>query len=111
MKSIAAYARSAWVLGAFSVFLLSGCTGFSPSVGISFPIGGLGSIGVNVGADGRVGGTVGVGVGGASVNVGTSGQLPLGHKTEAPVAKTDTPAAKADTVSAKTDPSTDKPAQ
>jgi hypothetical protein len=59
----------------------------------------MGAVGVSVGTDGRVGGTVGVGVGGASVNVGTSAQLPVGQKAE--VAKTDTPAAKVDTPVAK----------
>lgn len=104
MKFIAAYARFNWAASLFSAFLLAGCTGFSPSVGVSFPIGGLGSIGVSVGADGRIGGTVGVGVGGASVNVGTSGQLPVAHKEQ-------TPAAKTDAANAKTEPSTDKSAQ
>lgn len=124
MKSIAAYARFMGAMALFSTIFMAACTGFTPSVGVSFPIGGLGSIGVSVGADGRVGGTVGVGVGGASVNVGTSGQLPIGHKTElpaaapvatpaAPVASTDTtaPVAKADTPAAKTDTPGTKPAQ
>jgi hypothetical protein len=87
MKSIAAHAYPISYTVFLSVFLLVGCTGLSPSVGISFPIGGMGSVGVRVGADGRVGGTVGVGVGGASVNVGTSGQLPVGAKTDTPLAK------------------------
>ena len=62
------------VIGA--LFSLQACANMSTSVGIGFPIGGLGSIGVSVGSDGRVGGTVGVGVGGATVGIGTSGQLP-----------------------------------
>jgi hypothetical protein len=119
MKSIASYACFNWATGLFSVFLLAGCTGFTPSVGVSFPIGGIGSVGVSVGADGRVGGTVGVGVGAASVNVGTSGQLPIGHKTDVPTAAPTTPlattdapapAAKTDTPAAKTDTSGAKPA-
>jgi hypothetical protein len=94
MKSIAAYASFKWATGLFITFLLAGCTGFSPSVGISFPIGGMGAVGVSVGADGRVGGSVGVGVGAATVSVGTSGQLPTGQKAEAPAAKTDATATK-----------------
>jgi hypothetical protein len=101
MKSIAAYARFIWASGIFSAFLLTGCTGFSPSVGISFPVGGMGAVGVSMGADGRVGGSVGVGVGGATVSVGTSGQLPTGQKTETAATKTDTPATKGDTPAAK----------
>ncbi len=60
--------------GVFS--LLGACAGFTPSVGISFPIGGMGGVGVSVGGNGTASGSVGVGVGGGSVSVGTSGQLP-----------------------------------
>ena len=51
-------------------------------IGLSIPIGPFGSLGVNVGSDGRVGGSVGVGYGGASVNVGTSTQLPAAKAPE-----------------------------
>jgi hypothetical protein len=110
MKSIAAYAHSKTAAGLLSAFLLTACTGLSPSVGISFPIGGMGSVGVSVGADGRVGGAVGVGMGGASVSVGTSGQLPSGSKTEVPAAKADVPADKTGSPTTKTDTPLAKPA-
>jgi hypothetical protein len=53
---------------------LSGCA--QVGIGFSVPIGPFGSLGVNVGSDGRLGGSVGVGYGPASVQVGTSVQLP-----------------------------------
>ncbi len=56
--------------------LLTACAGFTPSIGISVPIGGMGGVGVSVGGNGTVSGSVGVGVGGGSVSVGGSGQLP-----------------------------------
>ncbi len=111
MKKVAAYAHPIKAAGLLAVVVLAGCTGFSPSVGISFPIGGMGSIGVSVGADGRVGGSVGVGVGGASVNVGTSGQLPLGHTTDLPAVQAGTSTDTSTTPGAKTDTPLPKPAQ
>ena len=102
MKFIAARAVNSWALGLLSLFLSSGCANMSTGVGISFPIGGLGSIGVSVGSDGRIGGSVGVGVGPATVSVGTSGQLPSAgqpasqpavSKPEAPTAEKSAPAA------------------
>jgi hypothetical protein len=48
----------------------------SVGIGISIPIGGIGSVGVTVGSDGRVGGGVSVGVGGVSVGVGGTADLP-----------------------------------
>jgi hypothetical protein len=62
------------VVGVFS--LLTACAGFTPSVGISVPIGSMGGVGVSVGGNGTVSGSVGVGVGGGSVSVGTTGRLP-----------------------------------
>ena len=59
---------------AAAVATLAGCANFS--VGLGLPIGGLGGVGVSVGSDGRVGGTVGVGTGPVSVDVGGSTQLP-----------------------------------
>jgi hypothetical protein len=53
---------------------LSACT--SIGLGISIPIGGIGSIGVGVGSDGRVNGGVSVGRGGVSVGVGGTANLP-----------------------------------
>ncbi len=53
---------------------LAGCTGIN--VGIGLPIGGLGSVGVSVGSDGRIGGGVSVGSGGVTVGVGGTAQLP-----------------------------------
>ena len=52
----------------------AGCT--SIGLGLSIPIGGLGSIGVGVGSDGRVSGGVAVGRGGVSVGVGGTADLP-----------------------------------
>ena len=51
-----------------------GCT--SIGLGLSIPIGGIGSIGVGVGSDGRVNGGVAVGRGGVSVGVGGTAELP-----------------------------------
>jgi hypothetical protein len=48
----------------------------SVGVGVSIPIGGIGSIGVGASSDGRVSGGVAVGRGGVSVGVGGSGRLP-----------------------------------
>jgi len=45
-------------------------------VGISLPVGKYGGVGVSVGSGGAVSGSVGVSVGGGSVSVATSGQLP-----------------------------------
>lgn len=53
---------------------LAGCAGVQ--VGVGLPIGRIGGVGVSVGSDGRVSGTVGVGSGGVSVGVGGSAQLP-----------------------------------
>ena len=64
--------RSAGALAA--LLALVGCSGIS--IGIGLPIGGFGGVGVSVGSDGRVRGSVGVGSGGVSVGVGGSAQLP-----------------------------------
>ncbi len=56
--------------------LLGGCAGVGTSVGISLPVGKHGGVGVSIGSGGTVSGSVGVGVGGGSVSVGASGQLP-----------------------------------
>ena len=69
-----------------SCVLLSSCA-FGPTIGFSIPIGGFGSVGVSVGADGRVGGSLGVGIGGGAVRVGTSLPLPPAKKAEAESAK------------------------
>lgn len=53
---------------------LAACS--SIGLGISVPIGGIGSIGVGVGSDGRVSGGVSVGRGGVSVGVGGTADLP-----------------------------------
>jgi hypothetical protein len=82
MKLIAAHAGIYRVSALSGIFFLTACANVGSSVGLSIPIGGLGSIGVSVGSDGRVGGSVGVGVGGATVSVGTSGQLLPAQKTE-----------------------------
>lgn len=101
MKFIATRTRFTCVSGILATALLTACSGFSPSIGVSFPLGGMGAVGVSVGTDGRIGGTVGVGVGGASVNVGTSGHLPG-------TAKSDTPGQKTETTTNKTEPATVK---
>ena len=48
----------------------------SIGLGISIPMGGIGSIGVGVGSDGRMSGGVMVGRGGVSVGVGGTADLP-----------------------------------
>ncbi len=55
---------------------LAGCANVGGGIGLSIPIGPFGSLGVNLGSDGRVGGSVGVGYGPASVQIGTSTRLP-----------------------------------
>ena len=74
-----------WLALASCAFL-SSCA-FSPTIGFSIPIGGFGSVGVSVGANGRVGGSLGVGIGGGFVKVGTSVQLPPAKKVEEESAK------------------------
>jgi hypothetical protein len=75
-KSIANFVtKSAAVAGlAFFIVLLAGCSGFSPNIGVSVPIGGFGSVGVSVGAGG-VTGSAGISKGGVSVgaSAGTGG--------------------------------------
>ncbi len=82
MKSLTIHAISTACLAGALVFFASGCANMSTGVGVSFPIGPFGSIGVGVGSDGRVGAAVGVGVGPATVSVGTSGTLPQSQKTD-----------------------------
>jgi hypothetical protein len=62
------------VLSVVMVGTLAGCA--SVNLGFSLPIGRSAGVGVSVGSDGRIGTSVGVGVGGGSVSVGTSGRLP-----------------------------------
>jgi hypothetical protein len=64
-----------WGLLAGVCLALSGCAHIGGGIGISLPIGPFGSVGVNLNSDGRVGGSIGIGVGGASISVGTSGKL------------------------------------
>jgi hypothetical protein len=59
---------------AAALVVLAGCS--SVGFGISVPIGGIGSVGVTIGSDGRVGGNVSVGTGGVSVGVGGTADLP-----------------------------------
>lgn len=82
MKShtICAITSASMVLGL--AFLATGCANMSTGVGISFPLGPFGSIGVGVGSDGRVGASLGVGVGPATVSVGTSGTLAQAQRTD-----------------------------
>jgi hypothetical protein len=54
--------------------LVAGCSG--ARVGLSVPVG-IGGVGVSVGSDGRVGGSVGVGRGGVGVGVGVGGTMSL----------------------------------
>ena len=53
---------------------LAGCSGIH--IGIGLPIGGFGGVGVSVGSDGRIGGSVSAGRGGVAVGVGGTAQLP-----------------------------------
>ncbi len=78
-EGFGALPRSVFVL-ALAVLGLSACS--SIGLGISVPIGGIGSIGVGVGGDGRVSGGVAVGRGGASVGIG--GTLDPSRSTPAP---------------------------
>lgn len=65
-----------WLL---SAALLGGCS--SVGVGIGVPVGPVG-VGVSVGSDGRVGGSVGVSRGGVGVGIG--GTLPRRSSPPAP---------------------------
>ena len=76
MKSIAVRALNTWTTSLFCLFFATGCANMSTGVGVSFPLGPFGSIGVGVNSNGTLSGSVGVGVGPATVSVGTSGQLP-----------------------------------
>ncbi len=73
MKQAPSLRPGSLVCGAL-VVLLAGCTGVQ--IGLGLPIGYIGGVGVTLGSDGRVGGSVGVGSGGVSVGVGGSTQLP-----------------------------------
>ncbi len=70
---LAASTVTALLLGAG----LMGCT--SVGLGLTFPIPGIGSIGVGVDNQGHVTGGVNVGTGGVSVGVGGTAQLPHGN--------------------------------
>ncbi len=61
---------------------LSGCANVGGGIGLSIPIGPFGSLGVNLGSDGRLGGSVGVGYGPATVQIGTSTKLPTATAPE-----------------------------
>ena len=76
MKSIAIRAVNTWTTSLFCLFFATGCANMSTGLGVSFPLGPFGSIGVGVNSNGTLSGSVGVGVGPATVSVGTSGQLP-----------------------------------
>lgn len=76
MKNTFFYSSINAAAALLTVASLSGCANMTTGIGISFPIGPFGSVGVGVNSNGTVGGSVGVGVGGATVSVGTSGQLP-----------------------------------
>jgi hypothetical protein len=82
MKSLTIRAIVSVSAVAVLVFLATGCANMSTGVGISVPIGPFGSVGVSMGSDGRVGASVGVGVGPATVSVGTSGTLAQSPKTD-----------------------------
>ena len=73
--------------------VLVGCAGIN--IGIGLPIGGLGSVGVSVGSDGRIGGGISVGSGGVMVGVGGTAQMPRpadAATSAAPAASAPTPA-------------------
>lgn len=71
------------------VALLAGCTGIQ--IGLGLPIGHIGGVGVTLGSDGRVGGSVGVGSGGVSAGVGGSAQLPRSAAAAASAASAASP--------------------
>jgi hypothetical protein len=75
MKTRQRFNRAALQLACVCALVcLAGCS--SIGIGISLPIGGLGSVGVSVGSDGRVGGSVSAGRAGVSVGVGGTAELP-----------------------------------
>ncbi|MBD3893370.1 hypothetical protein [Hydrogenophaga sp.] len=78
-KSLAGRCAAALAL----LLTLGACAG-GVNLGVSIPVGRSVGVGVSVGTDGRVGAGVGARVGGASVRVGTSGQLPLEKAAPAP---------------------------
>ena len=80
MNTIAKQLSKSWTIVGFCL-ITAGCANMGSSIGLTLPIGNFGGVGVSLGSDGRVGGSVGVGAGGATVSVGTSGQLPS-KKTE-----------------------------
>jgi hypothetical protein len=84
MKNIATKSLFTCASAIFCLFFITGCSHMTTGIGISFPLGPFGSIGVGVNSDGRLGASVGVGVGPAVVSVGTSGQLPSSSKEQAP---------------------------
>ncbi len=94
MKSLTIRAITSAAMALGLAVLASGCANMSTGIGISVPIGPFGSVGVSMGSDGRVGASVGVGVGPATVSVGTSGTLAQSHKADP--ATTAHPAAHAD---------------
>jgi hypothetical protein len=65
----------------FLCLISAGCANLGGGIGLSLPIGGFGSVGINFGSDGRVGASLGVGHSGLSVGVGTSVQLPSAKTT------------------------------
>lgn len=64
---------------------LTACSNIS--VGVGLPIGRIGGMGVSVGSDGRVGATVGVGTGGATVGASGTTQIPKSPETIASAPK------------------------
>jgi hypothetical protein len=72
------------VAAAGMLLCLAACN--SVSLGISVPIGGIGSVGVGADSSGRVSGGVAVGTGGVSVGVGGTGTLPASPKAPQPPA-------------------------
>ncbi len=79
MKRMVVATSRGWELAKWAVLAgvclaMLGCA-HGGGIGISLPIGPFGSVGVNLNSDGRVGGSIGIGVGGASISVGTSSKL------------------------------------
>ena len=77
MKRMVVATSRGWELAKWAVLAgvwlaMFGCA-HGGGIGISLPIGPFGS--VNLNSDGRVGGSIGIGVGGASISVGTSSKL------------------------------------
>jgi hypothetical protein len=67
-------------IGLSTTVMLGGCAHIH--LGLSFPLGPFGSVGVGVSGNGTISGSVGVGVGPAVISVGGAGELPRQKSVE-----------------------------